>query len=76
MRYQPELFKTVLPSIRGDLLPLGGHVPQLLDAYDGYVRRLGEHCIYARATLKLLYLEANNLDQPAFELALRNGGYS
>ena len=76
MRYQPESFKTVLPLVRKEIISFGGHVPQLLENYDRYVRRLGDHCIYARATLKLLYMEANNLDQPGFELALRNGGYS
>jgi hypothetical protein len=75
MRYQPETFGRILPQVRAQLAGFGGPIPQLLDSYDRYVRRLGVRCIYARATLKLIFLEAQRGHREQFEITLRTHGY-
>jgi hypothetical protein len=72
MKYETEKFRRFFPLIRDYLDTV---VPELVKQYDTYVRRLGARCIYARATLKIIFIEAKRRDRDGFEHALRARGY-
>jgi hypothetical protein len=76
MRYLHEQFKLILPQIEADLVGLGGHLPKLFEQHRKFVASKGANCIYARATLKLIFVEALHRDRERFELSLRNRGYA
>lgn len=76
MRYLHEQFKLILPQIEADLVGIGESLPKLLEQHVRFVDKKGVNCIYARATLKLIFVEALRHDRQRFEQSLRNRGYA
>lgn len=72
MRFHLERFRSVFPMMRGYLADL---LPEQVRAYDTFVARIGPDCMYARAALKVLFVEANHRDGERFRQSLRERGY-
>jgi hypothetical protein len=73
VRFHPERFKRIFPQLREYLTNL---LPQHVATYDSFVKRLGPDCVYARAALKVLWVEATERDGERFEQSLRSRGYA
>lgn len=73
MKFHLERFRGIFPEIRDELFEV---LPEHVRTYESFVRRLGPDCTYARAALKVIFIEATRTHGERFEQSLRLRGYS
>jgi len=76
MKYLHEQFSRILPQIESELVTLSPHIPKLLAQRATFQSSRGPNCPFARATLKLVFVEALHRDGENFRKSLRVRGYT